>query len=201
MLGDKRRKKLARQRRRLAKSGDVEFVHATTPAEVAQALPDFFRLEASGWKGAAHSAAAQSPAIRTFMESAVTGLAALGQASVVRLVVAGHAIAAGIVLRGHEGAWFWKIAYDENFAHASPGMLLTCEATRALLADPTLAWCDSCAAPGQTMVERVWGERRTIVDRLIATQPGSGFAVACRLESMRRRVIGMARRLRDTIRR
>jgi CelD/BcsL family acetyltransferase involved in cellulose biosynthesis len=98
------------------------------------------------------------------------------------------------VLRGGEGAWFWKIAYDENFAQASPGMQLTCEATRALLADPTLAWCDSCAAPGQPMVERAWGERRTIVDRLMATQPGLGFAVACRLEAIRRGVIGVARR-------
>ncbi len=201
VLGDKRRKKLDRQRRRLDRNGGVAFRLATAPADVAQALPDFFALEASGWKGAARTAAAQTPAIRQFMEAAIAGLAAQGQASVARLVHAGRTIAAGIVLRGGEGAWIWKIAYDEAFAQASPGVLLTLEETRTLLADPTLAWCDSCAAPGHPMIDRVWGERRTIVDRLVALAPGFDFALARRLEPMRRRLIATVRRGRDLVQR
>jgi CelD/BcsL family acetyltransferase involved in cellulose biosynthesis len=200
MLGDKRRKKLERQRRRLAEGGGA-FRHATAPAEVRTALADFFALEASGWKGAAGTAAAQAPAIRQFMEAAVAGLAAQGQASVASLVHAGRTIAADIVLRAGEGAWIWKVAYDEGFAHASPGVLLALDATRTLLADPTLAWCDSCAGPAHPMIDRLWGERRTMVDRLMAIEPGLGFAVACRLEPLRRRMIATARRGRDLARR
>jgi CelD/BcsL family acetyltransferase involved in cellulose biosynthesis len=201
MLGDKRRKKLERQRRRLAEGGGVAFRHATAPADVSTALADFFALEASGWKGSAGTAAAQAPAIRQFMEAAVAGLAAQGQASVASLVHADRTIAADIVLRAGEGAWIWKVAYDEGFAHASPGVLLALDATRTLLADPTLAWCDSCAGPDHPMIDRLWGERRTMVDRLMAVEPGLGFAVACRLEPLRRRMIATARRARDLARR
>ena len=201
MLGDKRRKKLERQRRRLAEGGGVAFRYATTPADVSAALADFFALEASGWEGAAGTAAAQAPAIRQFMEAAVAGLAAQGQASVASLVHAGRTIAADIVLRAGEGAWIWKVAYDEGFAHASPGVLLALDATRTLLADPTLAWCDSCAGPDHPMIDRLWGERRPIVDRLMAVEPGLGFAVACRLEPLRRRMIATARRAHDLARR
>ena len=201
MLGDKRRKKLERQRRRLAEGGGVAFRHATAAADVSAALADFFALEASGWKGAAGTAAAQAPAIRQFMEAAVAGLAAQGQASVASLVHADRTIAADIVLRAGEGAWIWKVAYDEGFAHASPGVLLALDATRSLLGDATLAWCDSCAGPDHPMIDRLWGERRTMVDRLMAVEPGLGFAVACRLEPLRRRMIATARRGRDLARR
>jgi hypothetical protein len=168
---------------------------------VSAALEDFFALEASGWKGAAGTAAAQTPAIRQFMETAVAGLAVQRQAGVARLVHAGRTIAADIVLRAREGAWIWKVAYDEAFAQASPGVLLALDATRTLLADPTLAWCDSCAGPDHPMIDRLWGERRTIVDRLIALEPGLGFAAARRIEPMRRRMIATARRVRDLTRR
>jgi hypothetical protein len=51
------------------------------------------------------------------------------------------------------------------------------------------------------MIDRLWGERRTMVDRLMAIEPGLGFAVACRLEPLRRRMIATARRARDLARR
>jgi hypothetical protein len=51
------------------------------------------------------------------------------------------------------------------------------------------------------MIDRLWGERRTMVDRLMAVEPGLGFAVACRLEPLRRRMIETARRGRDLARR
>jgi hypothetical protein len=70
-----------------------------------------------------------------------------------------------------------------------------------LLADPTLAWCDSCAGPDHPMIDRLWGERLPIVDRLMAVEPGLGFAVACRLEPLRRRMIATARRAHDLARR
>src|SRR5262249_2611515 len=78
-LAPKRRKNLGRQRRRLDETGGVSFPLAQTPNEATAALADFFALEASGWKGAAGTAAAQSDAIRAFMQAAVAGMAAQGQ--------------------------------------------------------------------------------------------------------------------------
>jgi hypothetical protein len=195
-LGRKKRKELSRQRRRLDECGGLQFTVARTPAEAADALAEFLSLEARGWKGAAGTAAAQSDAIRRFMESAVAGLAAQGQARVARLIHAGRAIAAGVLLTSGRGAWFWKIAHDEDAARASPGVQLTLDLTDTVLRDGDIAWCDSCATADHAMIDSIWRERRPMVDLLCALEPGIDFAIACRLEALRRHVIAMARRIR-----
>ena len=200
-LGRKRRKEIARQRRRLDEAGGLAFALASAPADVAPALEDFFALEARGWKGAAGTAATQTAAIRQFVAGAVVGLAAQGQASVARLIRDGHAIAAGVLLRSGRGAWFWKIAYDERAARASPGVQLTCDLTDAVLRDGDTDWCDSCATPDHTMIDSIWRERRSMTDQLIALTPGLDFTAACRLESLRRSAITAAKHLRELVRR
>jgi CelD/BcsL family acetyltransferase involved in cellulose biosynthesis len=199
-LGGKKRKELRRQRRRLDDSGSVAFTLAREPADVADALPDFLTLEARGWKGRAGTAAAQDAAIQEFMESAVAGLASQGQAGVARLMRGDHAIAAGVVLTSGRGAWFWKTAYDESLARASPGVQLTLDLTDALLSDATVDWCDSCASAGHAMIDSIWRERRMMADQLIALEPGLEFAFACRMEIIRPGLIAAGRQARNTIR-
>ena len=119
------------------------------------------------------------------------------------LVLAGHAIAALIVLRSGDTAWCWKIAYDERHARASPGVQLMLHATSALLADPSLAQVDSCAAPDHPMIDQIWRERLALADRLVRPGPSGRalFAVTRTLETMRRGAITAAKRARDLIRR
>jgi len=198
-LGHKKRKELRRQRRRLDETGGVAFTLAAEPDEVGRAMEDFIALEAQGWKGAAGTAAGQTAAVRTFMSEAVANLARDGQARVARLMHGGCAIAAGVLLRSGDGAWFWKIAYDEGAARASPGVQLTLDLTDAILSDPAIAWCDSCATPGHAMIDSVWRERRPVVDLMIALAPGFDFTLACRMESVRRGVIEAARDARAVI--
>jgi CelD/BcsL family acetyltransferase involved in cellulose biosynthesis len=195
-LGRKKRKELARQRRRLGETAGLQFTLAGTPADAADALADFFTLEARGWKGAAGTAATQDDAIRRFMETAVAGLAAQEQVDVARLRHDGHTIAAGVLLTSGRGAWFWKIAYDEDAARASPGVQLTLDLTDMILRDGDIAWCDSCATADHAMIDAIWRERRPMVDLLCALEPGIDFAIACRLEALRHHVIAMARRIR-----
>jgi CelD/BcsL family acetyltransferase involved in cellulose biosynthesis len=200
-LGRKKRKELDRQRRRLDEAGGLDFTLTCESAEVAHAIVEFLALEARGWKGAAGTAAAQTAAIRQFVAAAVGGLAREGQAHVARLLHDGRAIAAGVLLRSGQGAWFWKIAYDERAARASPGVQLTRDLTAAILRDPEIAWCDSCATPDHKMIESIWRERRPMADRLIALAPGFDFALACRLEALRRSAASVAKRVRDLVRR
>lgn len=200
-LGRKKRRDLNRQRRRLDEAGGVTFALMTEPAGVRRAMAEFFALEARGWKGAAGTAAAQTTAIWQFMETAVAALAAEGKASVAQFVHDGRTIASGVLLKSGRGAWFWKIAYDEDAARASPGVQLTVDLTDAMLRDPEIAWCDSCATPGHALMDSIWRERRPMADRLIGLEPGVGFTVACRLEALRRGGIAAARRIRDLSRR
>ncbi len=173
---------------------------ASGPA-AAVALNDFIALEAAGWKGRAGGAARANATTETFMREAVTALATKGDARVDRLIHDGHSIAASITLRSGNAAWFWKIAYDEAFARASPGVQLTLDLTRDLLADAALAQTDSCATSGHPMIDHLWKERLTLCDMLIAPSAASmtQFRLARPLETLRRAFISSAKQVRDKL--
>jgi hypothetical protein len=196
----KKLKELGRQLRRLGDDGAVAWDIARDPAAIRAALADFLALEAAGWKGRAGTAAAGAPSIRAFLEAAVLALAQEGKAEIMRLLLAGSAIAALIVLRSGDTAWCWKIAYDEQYARASPGVQLMLEATRALLAEPGLARTDSCAAPDHPMIDHIWRERLPLCNRLIGVRPQAPFSIARRLESLRSAAIEGAKTARDNLR-
>ena len=201
-LPHKKLKELGRQLRRLAEDGDVAWDIAREPRAVEAALRDFLTLEAAGWKGRVGTAAAHDPAIRSFLDAAVPALARDGKAAIVRLVLGGHPIAALIVLRSGDTAWCWKIAYDERHARTSPGVQLMLHATKALLADSSLAQVDSCAAPDHPMIDHIWRERLALADRLVRPGPSghAAFAITRALEAMRRAAITAAKRGRNVLR-
>jgi CelD/BcsL family acetyltransferase involved in cellulose biosynthesis len=200
-IGKKRHKEFNRLRRRLAEAGPVTFEEARNPAAVAAALQGFLALEAKGWKGAAGTALVQDPELRRFAETAVDALARQGQASVARLLLGSQPIACIVTLRSAGGVWSWKIAYDESLARFSPGVQAMMELTDSLLADETVVFADSCATPSHPMIDHLWRERLAMADLMIALRPGAGVAVACRLETARRRAISLARSVRDLLRR
>jgi CelD/BcsL family acetyltransferase involved in cellulose biosynthesis len=201
-VGAGKRKELRRQRRRLAEAGAVTADLATEPQAVAAALADFFALEAQGWKGRAGSAAAMHEPLRRFVAEAVAALAAEGKARIDRLRVGDAAAATIVTLRSGASAWTWKIAYDEAYARYSPGVQLMVDLTESLLADPTVARVDSCATADHPMIDHLWRERLVLSDRLITVRPaGMEFALACRLEALRRFGLSTAKALRDRLRR
>jgi hypothetical protein len=140
---------------------------------------------------------AQHPDIRRFVETAIGALAASGQVRVARLCCGSRPIACALTLTSGQGAWGWKIAYDERFASGSPGVQVYLDLTQALLADSTIGFVDSCATPDHPMIDHLWRERLDVADWLIAAgpAPGAAFALACRLEAVRRRVGRWGRRL------
>src|SRR5947209_6253684 len=112
-----------------------------------------------------------------------------------------RAIAARIWITSRSGdaGWFWKIAYDESFARSSPGVQLTLDLTRDLLADTVLAQTDSCATADHPMIDHLWAERLALADLLIAPSAArvGQFRVACQLEALRRTLIATAKRVRN----
>jgi CelD/BcsL family acetyltransferase involved in cellulose biosynthesis len=202
-LGHKKRKELRRQRNRLGDSGTVTSRSTGEATAVAQALDDFFTLEADGWKGRAGTAARGHTEIATFMTAAVSALAGEGKAQVARLCIDARPIAAMVTLRSGATAWCWKIAYDESRARFSPGVQILLDVTQTLLADPSLTRADSCATADHPMIDHVWRERLALADRLLCVGPGRslGFTLAYTLEALRRAAIDGAKTLRELIRR
>jgi CelD/BcsL family acetyltransferase involved in cellulose biosynthesis len=166
-LGAKKLKELRRQRNRLADHGDVTFKIVRTPKDVADALETFLALEASGWKARRGTALAQDDGDATFIRRATAALAERGQCEIVTLRAGDAPVAAAIVLRHQDRAFYFKLGVDERFAKFSPGVQLTLDLTRYLCADPAIAMVDSTAAPGHPMIDPIWRGRFAIGDVLI----------------------------------
>jgi Acetyltransferase (GNAT) domain len=194
-LGSKKLKELRRQRHRLAEHGAVTFEVARSPHEVAGALEIFLALEASGWKGKRGTALLQDDGDAGFIRRASVALAETGQCEIVTLRAGHSPVAAAIVLRHQNRAFYFKLGVDERYAKFSPGVQLTIELTRHLCADPAIATADSTASADHPMINPIWRGRLAIGDVLIPLRPGDPVVslVHAALVS-RQSVLGLARR-------
>jgi len=166
-LGAKKLKELRRQRHRLAEHGAISFDVARKVDEIKPALEIFLQLEASGWKGKRGTALLQDTGDATFIRRAVPALAETAQCEIVSLRAGTTPVAAGIVLRHQDRAFFFKLGIDERFAKYSPGVQLTLDLTRHLCADPSIASADSTASADHPMINPIWRNRFAIGDVLI----------------------------------
>jgi CelD/BcsL family acetyltransferase involved in cellulose biosynthesis len=166
-LGGKKLKELRRQRHRLAEHGAIRFDVARTPEAVGDALQAFLSLEASGWKGKRGTALIQNDGDAAFIRRAAVALAETGQCEIVTLHAGDTPVAAGVVLRHQDRAFFFKLGVDERFAKYSPGVQLTLELTRHLCADPAIASADSTAGADHPMINPIWRGRFAVGDVLI----------------------------------
>ena len=170
-LGAKKLKELRRQRHRLAEHGDIRFEVAGTPEAIASAVETFLRLEASGWKAKRGTALVQHDGDAGFVRRATADLARSGQCEIVTLSAGDTPVAAAIVLRHQDRAFYFKLGVDEQFSKWSPGVQLTLDLTRHLCADPEIALVDSTASADHPMINPIWRGRLKIGDVLIPLRP------------------------------
>jgi CelD/BcsL family acetyltransferase involved in cellulose biosynthesis len=166
-LGTKKLKELRRQRNRLAEHGAIRFDVARTPEAIAPAVENFLALEASGWKAKRGTALVQDEGDARFIRRATMALAERGQCEIATLRAGAKPVAAAVVLRHLDRAFYFKLGVDERFAKFSPGVQLTLDLTRYLCADPAIATADSTASPDHPMINPIWRGRLAIGDVLI----------------------------------
>ena len=197
-----RLKELRRQRRRLGELGTLVQRSLTQGKELADAIEAYLSLEARGWKGKAGSAAQSNAATRAFLQEAVTALAAEHKARIDLLELGSTPVAAAITLFSGDRAWFWKIAYDEDYARFSPGVQLALDLTEELGRDSRISLVDSCAVAGHPMIDHLWRERLSIADWMmpLARCSDAARATAVAAEKARRLVIGGLRGVRRIVR-
>jgi len=158
----KKRKEIKRLESRLAELGPLACVTLVAPEDLPAWCDAFLALERSGWKGQGGTALACAPATEAFFRQALAGAAAAGRLEFLRLDLSGEPIAMLVNFLAPPGSFSFKIAFDEDFARFSPGVLLQIENLR-MLARPDIAWMDSCAAENHPMIDSLWTERRAIV--------------------------------------
>ena len=166
-LGAKKLKELRRHRNRLAEHGEVVFEVARSETEIDTALTVFLDLEASGWKAKRGTALKLHAGDATFIRRSTMQLAAGGQCEIVTLRAGATPVAAAVVLKHLDRAFYFKLGVDERFAKLSPGVQLTLDVTRHLCADPAIALADSTAIAGHPMIDPIWRGRLAIGDVLV----------------------------------
>ena len=197
-----RLKELRRQRRRLGELGALVHRRVARGAQTRAAIEAYLALEARGWKGKAGAAAQSREATAKFLRSAVLGLAAEGKAQIDLLELDTKPVAAAITLFSGDRAWFWKIAYDEDYARFSPGVQLALDLTETLGRNPEISLVDSCAVAGHPMIDHLWEGRLAIADWMMPLGGIGGPALAAAIvaEKMRRFAIKGLRAVRNIAR-
>ena len=92
--------------------------------EIQEALDQFYRVEASGWKAKAGSAIGINTDIREFYDQSWKSFANTGNGVVFLLTTEEQCIAAGVAYLKNNTVYLHKIAYDESLAKLSPGSIL-----------------------------------------------------------------------------
>jgi CelD/BcsL family acetyltransferase involved in cellulose biosynthesis len=189
-ISSKKRKELQRQFRRLRDTGPVSFGVAQDGEILRDQIEVFMALEAKGWKGRQGSAFLNDPNLATFLRAMTRTMGRENKCRLYWLAVDGRMIAGNIVLFGRRAAYFWKTAYDEDFAFASPGVLLTMDMTDRLLREPLIFAADSCAIPNHPMIDHLWRGRLRIADVMMSMRPDRAmlFDGAVQRERFRRRL-------------
>jgi CelD/BcsL family acetyltransferase involved in cellulose biosynthesis len=188
----KKRKELRRLRSRLAELGTLAFEHLDDDGSVASWIQAFLELETSGWKGREGTALIDNASTRAFFENVVAAAHRAGKLDMLRLTLNGKAIAMLVNFMTPPGAFAFKIAFDENYARFSPGVLLKI-ANLEILNRPDIDWTDSCAVEDHPMINSLWAERREIVRvsvPLAGTRRKSMFHAARTVETLAAKLRG-----------
>jgi hypothetical protein len=169
VLSAKHRKMIRRQERQLSEIGRLEYDSLTPDGDVAVWIEEFLRLEASGWKGRENTAIASDESDQSYFRSIAKEAFRRGRLSMQALRLDGRPIAYKCDFPAGRGLFTFRIAFDENYARNSPGMLLEIENVRRLHARSQIEWVDSCNDSFSFMFNRLWPARRTILDVVLGT--------------------------------
>lgn len=166
-----RRKTFRRSRNKLESHGSVELRLHQTPETVAPALETFLRLEAASWKGEEGTACLSNHNDELFIRETVEGLSRHGNVLMTELTAGDRVVASAINFTAGTALFAFKIGWDSDFAHTSPGVLHEVEllhASQNRLRSFTLF--DSCATES-SYIAPIWPERIPIVTGLICASP------------------------------
>lgn len=167
-LRGKKRKELRRLANRLADTGCVEFLILESAEALVTWCADFLALEAKGWKGESGAPLGKARPTRAFFLDMMRGAFEAGRLEFQRLDLDGRAIAMLVNFLTPPGSWSFKIAFDEDLARFSPGVMIELENLPRMLGHPDIDWMDSCAAENHPMIDKLWRERREIVQITLA---------------------------------
>ncbi|MBN1529063.1 MAG: GNAT family N-acetyltransferase [Thermoleophilaceae bacterium] len=168
-LPSRRRADLRRTRRRLEERLGGDVVYAPSPPDD-ETIARFLELEAGGWKGEAGTALASRESHAEFFAEMCRRFGRAGRIEIVSMSCAGRVVAMATMLRSGDCRYAFKIAIDEEFRKQAPGAQLIVELAEHP-PEGAAAFMDSCSAPDNETMNRLWPDRRELVTVVLA-RPG-----------------------------
>ncbi len=165
-----RRRELRRLRRRLEEELDAP-LETVDRAGDSQGVRQFLGLEASGWKGRVGTAMLSKDSDRRFFEEICRRFSAAGRLQLLDMLAGDRSVAMQCNLWAGRGVFCFKIAHDEALARFSPGVQLEVVNAERFHGQSEFDWMDSCAAPDNQMINRLWPDRRRI-ETIVLARPG-----------------------------
>lgn len=159
------RRRLASLQRKLGRElGEARFTASRDSDQIAQLMEELLKLECAGWKGRCGSALASSVSTAALFRDVALDGARAGKFELITLHAGDRLLAFSTVLIG-KGRWYgFKSAYDETAARFGPGVLLLDWISQRFAAQDQANSFDSCSAPGQQPVSRLWSSELALSD-------------------------------------
>ena len=168
-ISHKHRKEIRRQTSRLRDLGAVAVVEAKSAEDMQHWIAEFTALEHAGWKGQESASVSSSGLVQNYFNALCEAAWNAGRLQLLTLRCANRTVAMKCNLIAFPGAFAYKITYDEAYAKYSPGTLLELANLERLYAlAPHICWMDSCASRRRFLVDRMWGQRRSMETLLLA---------------------------------
>jgi SAM-dependent methyltransferase/CelD/BcsL family acetyltransferase involved in cellulose biosynthesis len=166
-LKPSRRQSIRRRRRRLTQEFGIAPVlvdRSTDPA----AIGDFVALEAAGYKTLNGVALATVPGEPEYFASMCERFGESKRLQVIALECGDRTLAMQVSLRGGDGLFALKVAYNEDYRVFGPGALLHVESFDHIHHATDAAWFDSCASADNTFLFDLYPDRTRITTVLLS---------------------------------
>ncbi|MEQ9519278.1 MAG: GNAT family N-acetyltransferase [Parvibaculum sp.] len=193
IFSKKRRKEMERVRKRLSDLGEITETHATSGPELDEAVEEFLRIEASGWKGDRGTALASDEKTKAFARAAFGDRDGKALARADLLLLNGTAIAAYLTVQSGTTGFTIKCAFDEAYRSQGIGLILFENMIRNFLSGDWANKLDSAANEGH-MIGALYNSTIAMGDLLVyGPEVLIPFALITALETIRRKIRATAK--------
>ncbi len=166
-LSAKRRKATRRSRRLLTEEFGARPAIVDRSLDLS-AIDEFMALEAAGYKAENGVALATVPGETEYFRSMCERFAESKNLLLLALECGGQTLGMQVWLRGGDGLFGVKVAYDERFARSGPGALLHVESFDYFHEHTDANWADPCASADNDFLMRLYPDRTRISTLLFA---------------------------------
>ncbi len=171
-LKPRRLREIERRRKRLSDQFDGELTVTDRPHSP-DAVEEFLRLEASGWKGRKGTAMTTSGDADLF-RSLCREFAQNGRLQLLSLEAEQRALAMQCNISASDILFNFKVAFDEALKGYAPGIQLEIDAIRVFHEERQEQVMDSCAEPDNEVLNRLWPDRIPIATLVVGPQGPTG---------------------------